>query len=96
MADYYLVRRQSVAVNELYTMSSAGSYFYDGGWNRNAVIALAASGLLSIVLALMGAHDYIINVGDWGWLIGAVAAGLIYRVLSSHSVRPAEIGLVRS
>jgi nucleobase:cation symporter-1, NCS1 family len=96
MADYYLVRRQAVAVNELYTMSPAGSYFYDGGWNRNAVIALAASGSLSIVLAVMGAHDYIINVGDWGWLIGAAAAGLIYRVLSSHSVRPVEIGLVRS
>jgi hypothetical protein len=44
----------------------------------------------------MGAYEYIINVGDWGWLIGAAAAGSIYRALSSHSVRPTEMGLVRS
>jgi nucleobase:cation symporter-1, NCS1 family len=96
MADYYLVKRQAVAVSELYTLSPSGSYFYDGGWNRNAVIALAAGGFLSIGLALLGAYDYIINVGDWGWLIGAGAAGVVYRALSSHSVRAAEMELVRS
>jgi nucleobase:cation symporter-1, NCS1 family len=96
IADYYLVKRQAVAVSELYTLSPSGSYFYDGGWNRNAVVALAASGFLSIGLALLGAYDYIINVGDWGWLIGAGAAGVVYRALSSHSVRAAEIGLMRS
>jgi nucleobase:cation symporter-1, NCS1 family len=96
MADYYLVKRQAVAVSELYTLSPSGSYFYDGGWNRNAVIALAAGGFLSIGLALLGAYDYVINVGDWGWLIGAGAAGVVYRALSSHSVRAAEMELVRS
>jgi nucleobase:cation symporter-1, NCS1 family len=96
IADYYLVKRQAVAVSELYTLSPAGSYFYDGGWNRSAVIALAASGFLSIGLALLGAYDFIINVGDWGWLIGAGAAGLVYRALSAGSTRAAEMGLVRS
>src|SRR5580693_4023369 len=74
VADYYLVKRQQIAVSELYTLSPSGSYFYDGGWNRNAVVALAASGFLSIGLAFLGAYDYIVNVGDWGWLIGAGAA----------------------
>jgi NCS1 nucleoside transporter family len=96
IADYYLVKRQAVAVSELYTLSPAGSYFYDGGWNRSAVIALAASGFLSIGLALLGAYDVIFNVGDWGWLIGACAAGLVYRALSAGSTRAAEMGLVRS
>jgi nucleobase:cation symporter-1, NCS1 family len=96
IGDYYLVKRQAVAVNELYTLSPAGSYFYDGGWNRSAVIALATSGFLSIGLALLGAYDVIINVGDWGWLIGAGAAALVYRALSAGSIRAAEMGLVRS
>ncbi len=96
IADYYLVKRQAVAVSELYTLSPAGSYFYDGGWNRSAVIALAASGFLSIGLALLGAYDFIIDVGDWGWLIGAGAAGLVYRALSAGSTRAAEMGLARS
>src|SRR5271167_2916592 len=64
VADYYLVKHQSVTVNDLYSMSPAGSYFYDGGWNRNAVIALATSAALSIGLALLGAYGSVINVGD--------------------------------
>jgi nucleobase:cation symporter-1, NCS1 family len=96
ISDYYLVKRQTVVVDDLYSMSPAGSYFYDNGWNRNAVIALAVSGLLSIGLAIFGAYGFIINVGDWGWLIGAVAAAVVYRALSSHSIGTADMKLVRS
>jgi NCS1 family nucleobase:cation symporter-1 len=96
MSDYYLVRRQTVVVEDLYSLSPTGLYFYEGGWNRNAVIALALSSFLSIGLALLGAYGFILNVGDWGWLIGALAAALIYRVLSSHSVRPSAVSLAGS
>jgi NCS1 family nucleobase:cation symporter-1 len=43
IADYYLVKRQTVVLDDLYSMSPAGSYFYDNGWNYRAVVALAAS-----------------------------------------------------
>jgi NCS1 family nucleobase:cation symporter-1 len=49
--------------------------------------------LLSIGLALAGAYDLILDVGDWGWLIGAVAAALLYRALSGRSLRAAEVTL---
>lgn len=52
IADYYLVKRQVVAVEDLYTMSPQGAFNYDGGWNHKALIALAASGALSIGLSL--------------------------------------------
>ena len=96
MADYYMVKRQSVMVDDLYSMSPTGSYFYDGGWNRKAVIALGVSGFLSIGLALLGAYGSVIDVGDWGWLIGAVAAALVYLALSGHSVGAAEMKLAGS
>jgi NCS1 family nucleobase:cation symporter-1 len=96
IADYYLVKRQSVDVNDLYSMSPTGAYFYDGGWNRNAVIALAISGFISIGLALLGAYGFIINVGDWGWLIGATAAAVTYRAISARSIHTAEIQLAKS
>jgi len=70
VADYYLVKRQVVAVDDLYTMSPDGSFHYDGA--------------LSIGLALLGAYGLIPNVGDWGWLIGASAGALLYRVLSGQ------------
>jgi NCS1 family nucleobase:cation symporter-1 len=96
IADYYLVRRQKVVLDDLYSMSPASSYFYDHGWNRRAVVALAVSGFLSIGLALLGAYGLIINVGDWGWLIGALVAAAVYRALSSQSVEAAEIKLAGS
>jgi nucleobase:cation symporter-1, NCS1 family len=86
IADYYLVKHQTVTVNDLYSMSPSGRYFYDGGWNRNAVIALAVSSALSIGLALAGAYGSV-NVGDWGWLIGAAAAAVVYWALSGYSAR---------
>jgi nucleobase:cation symporter-1, NCS1 family len=71
-------------------MSPAGEFHYDGGWNYKALIALAVSGTLSIGLSLAGAYGLIFNVGDWGWLIGATAGGLIYRALSKEQ-RPVSV-----
>ncbi len=95
MADYYLVKRQVVKVDDLYSMSPAGSYFYDGGWNRNAVIGLSASGLLSVGLSLLSAYGSVINVGDWGWLIGACTGAGVYIALCGRSAGSAELELVR-
>jgi len=92
IADYYLVKRQQIAVEQLYTMSPGGEFHYDGGWNRRAVISLALAGTLSIGLALLGAYGVIFNVGDWGWLIGAVAGAAIYRALSGQAESAGALG----
>ena len=91
VADYYLVKHQDIIVTELYTLSPNGAYHYDGGWNRQAVIALAGSGALSIGLALLGAYGLMFNVGDWGWLIGAAAGALGYSALSGLAPRIAAL-----
>jgi NCS1 family nucleobase:cation symporter-1 len=85
VADYYLVKRQVVVVEDLYTMSPSGAFHYDGGWNPKALIALAVSATLSIGLALLGAYGAIFNVGDWGWLIGAAAGVVCYWGLSGQA-----------
>jgi NCS1 family nucleobase:cation symporter-1 len=78
VADYYLVKRQHVVTEDLYTMSPSGSLFYQNGWNLAALLALGTSSLASIGLALLGTSGVILNVGDWGWLIGASLGGLFY------------------
>jgi NCS1 family nucleobase:cation symporter-1 len=83
IADYYLVKRQTIKVADLYTMSPSGDFYYDGGWNSRAVISLAVAGVLSIGLALLGAYKVIFNVGDWGWLIGATAGAVVYMAMSA-------------
>jgi NCS1 family nucleobase:cation symporter-1 len=81
VADYYAVKQQKIILEDLYTMSPAGSLYYDAGWNRMALIALACSGFVSIGLSLLGAYGVIPNVGDWGWLIGAALAAVLYTAL---------------
>ena len=94
MADYYLVKKQVIVLDDLYTMSPNGTYNYDGGWNRKGLIALAISGALSIGLSLAGAYGLMFNVGDWGWLIGAATGALVYRALSAPapSLAPVHAG----
>ena len=84
IADYYLVKRQIVVLEDLYTMSPSGEFHYDGGWNHKALIALAVSGTLSIGLSLAGAYGLMFNVGDWGWLIGASVGAIVYSALSKQ------------
>jgi len=86
VADYYLVKRQIVRLEDLYSLSPSGSLYFDGGWNRKALFALAISGALSIGLSLAGAFGLMVNVGDWGWLIGSSAGGLVY-VAASRAAR---------
>ncbi len=78
VADYYLVKRQQVVLDDLYTMSPSGSLHYRNGWNPAALVALGVAGIVSIGLALLGAYGVILNVGDWGWLIGALLGGVVY------------------
>jgi nucleobase:cation symporter-1, NCS1 family len=91
VADYYLVKRQTVKLEDLYTMSPTGSLYFDGGWNRKALLALAISGALSIGLSLLGAFGIMFNVGDWGWLIGSVAGAGVYIAVSQSAGRSAAI-----
>ncbi len=91
ICDYYLVRRQTVVMDDLYSMSPSGSLYYQGGWNTRALATLAISGAVSIGLALSGAYGLIINVGDWGWLIGALLGGGLYHGLSVRTTQAAAL-----
>jgi NCS1 family nucleobase:cation symporter-1 len=82
IADYYLVKKQNVKLEDLYTLSPDGSLHYQNGWNPTALIALAISGTISIGLALLGAYGAILNVGDWGWLIGAALGAALHTAIS--------------
>ncbi len=81
--DIAKVKRGQVALADLYTLSPSGSLRYRGGWNPAALAALGIAGLVSIGLALLGAYGVILDVGDWGWLIGAALGALVYLAAGS-------------
>jgi NCS1 family nucleobase:cation symporter-1 len=37
IADYYLVKKQRIVIDDLFTMSKTGTYWYKGGYNAKAV-----------------------------------------------------------
>jgi NCS1 family nucleobase:cation symporter-1 len=81
VADYYLVKRQQIELNDLYTLSPKGTLHFENGWNVRALMALAGSLVVSIGLALAGAYGLMTNIGDWGWLIGAGLGAVLYTAL---------------
>ena len=88
VADYYWVKRQQIVLEDLYTMSPKGSLYFEGGWNRMALIALAGAGFVSIGLSLLGAYAVIPNIGDWGWLVGAALGAALYLALMRRREAP--------
>ena len=80
IAGYYLAAKQRIAVDDMYTLDPSGRYWYKGGFNPNAVITVAATGGLAILLSLFT------SVGDFGWFIGCGLGFALFALL--ERVRP--------
>jgi NCS1 family nucleobase:cation symporter-1 len=87
MADFYLVKKHMVKVVELYTMRPDGRYYYDGGWNKIGLAALAISGVVSIGWELSTQLFKLLPENNFGWIIGASAGAVIYYALMRQANR---------
>lgn len=82
IADFYLVRRQQVVVDDLYTMKPTGSYWYSNGYNMRAVATMVPSALIPILCVLVPAWR---GAANYAWFIGMGLGFVIYAVLSRRS-----------
>jgi NCS1 family nucleobase:cation symporter-1 len=80
IAGYYLASKQRVAVDDMYTMAPSGRYWFRGGYNPNAVLAVIVAGVPTILLTLFA------SVGDYGWFIGCALGFVVFAGL--ERVRP--------
>jgi nucleobase:cation symporter-1, NCS1 family len=78
IADFYTVKRQQIVVDDLYTMSETGRYWYDGGYNRNAVMAIIPSAFVPVVCALVPGLSVLAN---FTWFIGVGLGYATYTTL---------------
>ncbi len=76
IAGYYVIGRQRVHVDDMFTMAPTGRYWYTRGYNRNAVATVIGSGLVAIAsavlpkaLASIGLLD-ITWISSYSWFIG--------------------------
>ncbi len=86
IAEYYLIRKQKVEVDELFTMEESGRYWYSKGYNPAAVIATVAGAVLAVIPVLLGGSVYGMHTAaQYSWFIGCGVAFVIYRVLAART-----------
>jgi NCS1 family nucleobase:cation symporter-1 len=75
IADYWLVRRGKLQLEDLYLPK--GVYTYRGGWNTRAVVATAVGCFLAWGGLAIPAMAPLV---DYGWFVGAFGAALSYLI----------------
>lgn len=95
IADYWIVRRTVLHLDELYDPS--GRYWYAGGWNWRAVVAFTVGGLLAIGGSYSapgagpfprdGLIPFLKPLADYGWAVGLASSLLLYVALM-RTARP--------
>jgi len=90
IADYFLLRKQELAVEELY--SATGRYWYGNGFNNVAIIALLAGILPNVPGFLTTIHvvpketvpAFINGLYHYAWFVGFLISGAVYYLLSKR------------
>lgn len=79
ISDYYLVRRQRIAVDDLYTMQPSGRYWYRNGYNPAALITLVPAALIPVLCVVVPSLQ---QAANYSWFIGMAIALVLYRVIA--------------
>ncbi|KAL9672049.1 hypothetical protein QQ045_028297 [Rhodiola kirilowii] len=86
LADYYLIRRMNLSLKDLYTLSPEGAYYYSGGYNLKAMVALVV-GIVPVVPGLLNnvgilSLDLFVIIYNNAWFVSFFLAGILYFILS--------------
>ena len=76
IADYYLIKRRRVVVDDLYTLNADGRYHYKKGYNPIAIAATAISAVAGMIVVFFGSSE----AATYTWFIGAGLAFTLYMV----------------
>lgn len=81
IADYYLVRKQKVVVDDLFTMSPEGRYHYRKGYNPKAIAATAAGAVVAVAPVLV---PVLAPAAQYTWFIGMITGLAVYTLASKR------------
>jgi len=86
IADFYLVRKQQVIVDDMFTMEEDGEYYYSKGYNPVAVRSVLIAGFVSISSVLVPRWtDSAMWISDYSWFIGCGVGFLVYALLARQA-----------
>lgn len=88
VADYYIVRRREILVDDMFSSDPDGQYFYGNGWNVKAIAAFALAAVFSVATVWVPALG---ELSGYGWVIGAVLGGTLHIVLMRGALPVAAV-----
>jgi NCS1 family nucleobase:cation symporter-1 len=92
IADFYLVRKQKVVVDDLFTMSPEGTYHYTKGYHVPAIVATAIAAAVAMVPVLWTSGPGMKTTVQYTWFIGMLIGLGTYLALQ----KVAPLGEVRA
>ena len=92
IVDYYIIKKQKLVVDDLFSESARGKYHYNGGFNGKGMLAWALSGYIAVGsvwpnILVLGLGDFFANLGGGGgyaWMIGAALGAIIHLAISGR------------
>ncbi|WP_432473971.1 NCS1 family nucleobase:cation symporter-1 [Amphritea sp. HPY] len=82
VVDYYLVRKQKLNLEDLFSSAPEGEYHYNNGFNNKALQSFAIAAIFSVGTVWVPALE---AMAGFGWVVGAILGGLVYRLLMGKS-----------
>ena len=92
IADYYIIKKQEINIDDLFSDSTKGKYYYNGGFNGKGMLAWIISGYIAVGtvwpnILILGLDDFFANLGGGGgyaWIIGASLGAVIHLIISKR------------
>uniref|UniRef100_A0A0A8ZH61 Uncharacterized protein n=1 Tax=Arundo donax TaxID=35708 RepID=A0A0A8ZH61_ARUDO len=91
LADHYVVRRTALDVDALYSEDRDSPYYFQGGFNVTAMVAMVAGvvpivpGFLQKIGALPSAPKAFATAYNNAWFVSFLVAGAVYCLLCRRS-----------
>lgn len=82
--DYYLIRKQRINVQDLFSAEPGGTYHYSKGWN---IRALAAFGLASVFSVATVWEPAMKDLTGFAWIFGAALGAVLHYLLMGRSAQ---------
>ena len=90
ITDYYIIKKQKLNVNALFSDKPSGTYHYNGGFNQKGMIAWILSGYIAVGtvwpnILVFGLDEFFANLGGGGgyaWIIGAALGAVVHLAIS--------------
>ena len=84
IVDYYVIKKERIDINQLFSSKKGGKYYYNDGWNQKAFVAWAVAGVFSVLTVW---HPSLSSLGGYAWIIGAALGTVLHLILSGKKSR---------